>query len=168
MEDMCQLTETLTEDKYKGSHEQVAKTILKYSSNPMLDVSNFYELVLFCFFTGNADMHLKNFSLLGDSLGNYTLSPAYDLLNTALVIKSDKEELALTLNGKKSKLKYNDFLVAYETSGLSKKVLDNTLENFKYCLFEFETLINKSFLSDDYKKGYLDLIKERYQRFGLL
>jgi serine/threonine-protein kinase HipA len=125
MEDMCQLTERLTEDKYKGSHEQVAKTILKYSSNPMLDVSNFYELVLFCFFTGNADMHLKNFSLLGDLLGNYTLSPAYDLLNTALVIKSDKEELALTLNGKKSKLKYNDFLVAYETSGLSKKVLDN-------------------------------------------
>jgi len=168
MEDMCQLTERLTEDKYKGSHEQVAKTILKYSSNPLLDVSNFYELVLFCFFTGNADMHLKNFSLLGDAMGNYSLSPAYDLLNTALVIQSDKEELALTLNGKKSKLKYNDFLVAYETSGLNKKVLDNTLENFKYCLFEFENMINKSFLSDEYKQGYLDLIKERYKRFGLL
>jgi serine/threonine-protein kinase HipA len=168
MEDMCQLTERLTEDKYKGSHEQVAKTIMKYSSNPLLDVSNFYELVLFCFFTGNADMHLKNFSLLGDALGNYTLSPAYDLLNTSLVIKSDKEELALTLNGKKSKLKYNDFLLAFETSGLNKKVLDNTLENFKYCYYEFENMVKKSFLTEDFKTGYMDLVRERFQRFGLL
>ena len=64
MEDMCQLTERLTEDKYQGSYEQIAKTILKYSANPMLDVVNFFEQVLFSFLTGNADMHLKNFSLI--------------------------------------------------------------------------------------------------------
>ncbi len=62
MEDMCQLTERLTEDKYQGSCEQVAKTIIKYSVNPVLDVVNFFEQVLFSFLTGNADMHLKNFS----------------------------------------------------------------------------------------------------------
>jgi serine/threonine-protein kinase HipA len=63
MEDMCQLTERLTEQKYDGSYEQIAKAILKYSSNPGLDVVNFFEQVLFSFLTGNADMHLKNFSL---------------------------------------------------------------------------------------------------------
>ena len=61
---MCQLTDRLTEDKYRGSHEQVAKAILKYSNNPGLDVVNFFELVLFSFLTGNADMHLKNFSII--------------------------------------------------------------------------------------------------------
>lgn len=63
MEDMCQLSERLTEYKYKGSYEQIAKLIRRYSSAPQLDVINFWEVVVFCWITGNADMHLKNFSL---------------------------------------------------------------------------------------------------------
>jgi serine/threonine-protein kinase HipA len=162
MEDMCQLTERLTEDKYKGSHEQVAKALLKYSATPLLDVTNFYEVVLFSFFTGNADMHLKNFSLLEKPGLGYTLSPAYDLVATALVNKADNEELALTLNGKKRKLKYADFLVAFETSGLSKKVLDNTLENFYYCKKPMLDMMDKSFVSDGLKKDFRLLMNERY------
>ncbi|MFN3640866.1 MAG: HipA domain-containing protein, partial [Flavobacterium sp.] len=130
MEDMCQLSERLTEDKYKGSHEQVAKLVLKYSSTPLLDVSNFYEQVLFSFFTGNSDMHLKNFSLLEKEGQGLSLCPAYDLVPTTLVNPADTEELALTLNAKKRKLKYSDFLAAFEKGGLNKKVLDNTLELF--------------------------------------
>jgi serine/threonine-protein kinase HipA len=167
MEDMCQLTERMTEDKYKGSHEQVAKTVMKYSANPMLDVSNFFDLVVFCFLTGNSDMHLKNFSLLETVDGNYTLSPAYDLVPTKLVNKEDKEELALTLNGKKSKLKYKDFLAAFNTLGLSQKVLDKTLENFFYCSHEFYYTIEKSFLSDQLKDEYWQLMKSRYTQLGL-
>ncbi len=163
MEDMCQLTERLTEDKYKGSHEQVAKTLLKYSATPLLDVTNFYEVVLFSFFVGNADMHLKNFSLLEKPGLGYTLSPAYDLLSTSLVNKADNEELALTLNGKKRKLKYNDFLVAYETSGLSKKVLDKTLENFYYCKKPMLEKMEESFVSDELKKDFTILVNERYK-----
>jgi serine/threonine-protein kinase HipA len=166
MEDMCQLTERLTEDKYKGSHEQVAKTVLKYSDTPMLDVGNFYEYVLFSFFTGNADMHLKNFSLLEtEEKGRYTLCPAYDMLSTALVNKADTEELALTLNGKKNKLKYDDFLAAYTLAGLSKKLLDKTLENFYYCRLEMQEVVSKSFLPSDLKDDYLELLKSRFARF---
>ncbi|HOZ51548.1 MAG TPA: HipA domain-containing protein [Chitinophagaceae bacterium] len=165
MEDMCQISERLTEDKYKGSHEQIAKLILKHSCNPVLDVTNFYELVIFSFLTGNADMHLKNFSLLENkALKGYTLSPAYDLLATALVNPSDKEELALTLNGKKKNLNYQDFLKAYETSGLSKKVLDTTLDNFFYCLFEMKIKIANSFLNEDLKTQFIQLITERGKR----
>lgn len=167
MEDMCQLSERLTEDKYKGSHEQVAKLILKYSSNPLLDVSNFYEQVLFSFFTGNADMHLKNFSLLEKEDSGMVLSPAYDLVPTILVNPLDKEELALTLNAKKRKLKYNDFLAAYENGGLNKKVLDNTLELFKYCKPEMFKVLEKSFVDDEFKNKYQKLVNQRYNQLGL-
>ena len=101
MEDMCQLTERLTEYKYKGSYEQIAKAIRRYSSAPQLDVVNFWEVVVFSWITGNADMHLKNFSLYNPMHGGYTLTPAYDMLATTLVMPDDTEELALTLNGKK-------------------------------------------------------------------
>ncbi|TRX37535.1 HipA domain-containing protein [Flavobacterium restrictum] len=167
MLDMCQLSERLTEDKYKGSHEQVAKLVLKYSTNPLLDVSNFYEQVLFSFFTGNSDMHLKNFSLLEKENVGLVLSPAYDLVPTALVNQADTEELALTLNAKKRKLNYNDFLAGYENGGLSKKILDNTLALFYYCKPEMIAVLEKSFVSDAYKSSYLQLLNERYKRLGL-
>jgi serine/threonine-protein kinase HipA len=168
MEDMCQLSERLTEDKYKGSHEQVARLLLKYSAGPLLDVTSFYELVLFSFFTGNADMHLKNFSLLESPGQGFVLSPAYDMVPTALVNEADNEELALTLNGKKWKLNYSDFLSAYEKSGLSKKVLDNTLELFTYCRPEMLEVLKKSFVSDSLKSKYEHLINSRYRQLGLL
>jgi serine/threonine-protein kinase HipA len=168
MEDMCQLSERLTEDKYKGSHEQISKLILKYSSSPLLDVSNFYEQVLFSFFTGNADMHLKNFSLLEKENLGMVLSPAYDLVPTVLVNPADTEELALNLNGKKKKLNYFDFLSAYENSGLNKKVLDNTLELFKYCKPEMFTVLDKSFVSNDFKNQYKIVIEQRYAQLGVV
>lgn len=167
MEDMCQLSERLTEDKYKGSHEQVAKLVLKYSSSPLLDVSDFYEQVLFSFFTGNTDMHLKNFSLLEKEGQGLSLCPAYDLVPTALVNPADTEELALTLNAKKRKLNYKDFLAAYENGGLNKKVLDNTLELFQYCKPEMEAVLEKSFVSEDYKENYYALLNNRYKQLGL-
>jgi serine/threonine-protein kinase HipA len=167
MEDMCQLTERLTEDKYKGSHEQIAKALVKYSDAPLLDVTNFYEYVVFSYLTGNADMHLKNFSLLEtDERGKYMLSPAYDMLSTALVNKADTEELALTLNGKKSKLKYEDFLAAYKLSNLSQKLLDKTFENFYYCRHEMLEVVHKSFLAQDLKNDFEVLLLDKYKRLG--
>lgn len=168
MEDMCQLSERLTEDKYKGSHEQVAKLLLKYSSSPLLDVSNFYEQVLFSFLTGNSDMHLKNFSLLEKDGHDLSLCPAYDLVPTTLVNTADTEELALTLNAKKRKLKYDDFLAAFENGGLNKKVLDKTLELFYYCKPEMLEVVEKSFISDACKEKYHSLINKRYKQLNLV
>src|SRR5690606_2026817 len=125
MEDMCQLTERLTEDKYYGSYEQIGKAILKHSVTPGLDVVNFFELVIFSFLTGNADMHLKNFSLLEQPGMGMTLSPAYDLVNTALVNPTDDEEMALTLNGRKKKLKKQDFVAAMNTLKVEEKQQEN-------------------------------------------
>ncbi|KAA6339491.1 Serine/threonine-protein kinase HipA [termite gut metagenome] len=158
MEDFCQLSERLTEYKYKGSYEQIAKLILKYSSVPKLDLVNFWEQVIFCWLTGNADMHLKNFSLYSPVKGQQLLTPAYDMLSTALVMPEDKEELALTLNGKKSKIKRNDFEKALLQSGLEPKVIENIFVKFERIIPKWLEFIDKSFLAEQTKPAYKKLI----------
>ena len=160
MEDMCQLSEKLTEQKYKGSYEQIAKLIRRYSSTPQLDVINFWEVVVFCWITGNADMHLKNFSLY-NLMGGYTLTPAYDMLSTTLVMPEDTEELALTLNGKKNRLRKADFHKAITASGVDEKVIENLSRRFSRALPKWFELIDSSFLPDDLKRQYKKLILRR-------
>jgi len=164
MEDMCQLTERQTEHKYKGSHEQVAKIIKIYSNNPGFDIVNFYELVLFCFLTGNNDMHLKNFSLLKDINLNYNLCPAYDLVASELVVEGDDEELALNLNGKKKKIKRKDFSIAMKTSGMNDKSIENVFKKFEKLQNKWHTHINESFLSNEFKENYHNMIVEKYKQ----
>ncbi|MFT6336489.1 MAG: serine/threonine-protein kinase HipA [Halioglobus sp.] len=163
MEDMCQLTERQTEHKYKGSHEQVAKAINLYTSNPGLEKVNFYELVMFCYLTGNNDMHLKNFSLLKDENKEYNLSPAYDLVASELVVEGDDEELALNLNGKKSKIKKKDFEQAMETSGINQKAAQNIFDKFEKIKPEWFSIIDKSFLLDETKQKYKEMVDIKLQ-----
>lgn len=160
MEDMCQLTEKLTEQKYKGSHEQIAKKIVEFSAYPVLDLINYFEVLLFCYLTGNADMHLKNFSLYKKA-GEYVLAPAYDLLSTKLVIPQDNEELALTLNGKKRKLKKTDFDSLLKTMKVDDKAIENVYNKFREIIPEWFTFIDFSFLPDEMKEKYKALIQER-------
>lgn len=164
MEDMCQLTERLTEYKYKGSYEQIAKTIRKYSAAPLLDLVNYWEQVLFSWMTGNADMHLKNFSLYSRQKGEYLLTPAYDLLSTTLVMPEDTEELALTLNGKKRKIHKQDFILPMQASGLNEKVIDNLFHKFLHAGSKWETCIEQSFLPKEMKAAYKALLKERSEQ----
>jgi len=160
MEDMCQLTEKLTEQKYKGSHEQIAKKIIEYSAYPVLDLINYFEVLLFCYLTGNTDMHLKNFSL-HKGTGEYTLAPAYDLLSTKLAIPEDNEELALTLNGKKRKLKRADFDNLLKSFKIDKKAIENVYEKFRKVLPQWYSFIDMSFLPEPMKEEYKQLIQSR-------
>ncbi len=167
MEDMCQITERLTEHKYKGSFEQIGKAILKYADNPLLDVINFFEQLVFSFLTGNADMHLKNFSLIKKPDTGWTLCPAYDMVPTALVMKDDPEELALNLNGKKRKIRMNDFISAMEKCRIPQKAIENIFQRFEGIELKWNEIIRHSFLSDNMKKAYSELIAERINKLGL-
>jgi serine/threonine-protein kinase HipA len=166
MEDLCQLTERMTEHKYRGSHEQVAKAILRFATNPQLDVIAFYEQVLFSFLTGNADMHLKNFSLLKDIDGHYNLSPAYDMVPSTLLI-NETEELALTLNGRKSKLTRTDFETAMRAAGLNERAILNLFNRMKKALPKWMEFIDLGFVPEELKERYRVLINERAARMGL-
>ncbi len=169
MEDFCQLSERLTEDKYKASMEQVGKLILKYSSNPLLDALTFFEVTVFSFLTGNSDMHLKNFSLLDYRNGMTGLSPSYDLLSTRLVIpeKDDNEEMALMLNGRKRNFKLNDFYVFGERLKLTEKQVQNSLNKFSKQMDNVLNFVDFSFLSADLKESYKELIQKRAERLKL-
>jgi len=167
MEDMCQLTERLTEHKYNSSYENIAKSILKYSVNPVLDEIMFYEQIVFSFLIGNADMHLKNFSLLKTSPNGYSLMPAYDMVATNLVNPTDKEELALTLNGKKRKLNRADFETAFARNGLDKKSIERIISKFSKAIPAWKILINQSFIIDEMKTNLIDLITERAKRIAI-
>ena len=160
MEDMCQLTLHPTEYKYKSSCEQIAKAIAAYSSTPRLDLVNFMQVLLFSFVTGNNDMHLKNFSLYRPK-ALYQLSPAYDLLNVAIANPKDKEEMALSINGKKAQIKLADFLKASDTMGIEQRVTLGLINGLRDAMPAWIDLINNSFLSDEMKQNYLDLISRR-------
>lgn len=163
MEDMCQLTLHPTEYKYRSSYEQIAKTIVQHCDTPKLALVNYMQLLLFCFVTGNNDMHLKNFSLYRPA-DSYQLAPAYDLVNVSIANPNDKEELALTLSGRKNKLKLDHFLQAAATMGLEEKVVLRLIASMNKALPKWKTLIHSSFLSEDMKKAYEDTIVKRLER----
>ena len=168
IEDMCQITGRMTEDKYLGSYEQIAKAIRYYSVNSGLDVINFFEMVLFSFLTGNADMHLKNFSLLDVPERGYSLAPAYDMLATALVNPADTEELALTLNGKKKRINIQDFHKAFNTLAVDEKVESSMFMKFKKAIPMWDSLINNSFLDTKMQSAYKQLILEKFHQLNLM
>jgi serine/threonine-protein kinase HipA len=164
MEDMCQLTERLTEDKYKGSHERIAKAISQYSAVAKLDLTKYWEQVLFSWIVGNADMHLKNYSLYSPDGSDYQLTPAYDLLSTALVLPEDTEELALTLCGRKRKLTRQNFISAMTESELNEKVCANIFKNFEKVAPHWYDFIRRSFIPSTMQDQYISLIDSRLSR----
>ena len=166
VEDLCQLSELLTEQKYKSSYERVGKIIRKYAANPGLDAIRYYRLVLFSFLTGNNDMHLKNFSLVHTQNG-VLFSPAYDLINVNLIFPSDEEELALTLAGRKRKIKGSDFDQFATSLEINNIVRNNIYKDFSKQIYKAVDLINRSFLSEEYKQEYIRILSAKYNQVGL-
>ena len=161
MIDMFQITEAF--DKYKSSMEKVGKAIGIYSDNTLLDKLFFFELALFSFLTGNNDMHLKNFSMI-ESVSGWVLSPAYDLLNVTIINPDDKEELALTMEGKKNKLKCEHFEKLGEGLGLTSKQVNGVFNRFHNNKSEAIRWIENSFLTPGMKEVYMEVLEERYAR----
>jgi serine/threonine-protein kinase HipA len=161
MEDFCQLSELLTESKYDTSTEKAGKIVLKYSSNSGLDAISFFDINIFSFLTGNADMHLKNFSLIKNEANENVLSPAYDLLSTTLLLPEDKEEMALTVNGKKAKLKKTDFIALGRNLEIPNRAIENSFQRICDAIPQMKTLVQNSFLSSGFKKKYVELIDRR-------
>lgn len=161
-EDFAQLTGAGRETKYNSSLEQVAKVVETHCAFPAIEKARLARLLLFCYLTGNEDMHLKNFSLVVRN-GVVCLSPAYDLLNTTLVLGNASEESALPLRGKKRKLTRND-LVDYlcrERLGLPPAILDSILHTLDSARDSWERKIRNSYLSAPAKAGYQEILSER-------
>ena len=161
--DMCQLTNRLTEHKYYGTYQQLADTIKKYSTAPMLDVQRYWEVVLFSWITGNSDMHCKNFSLVDTGGSKYALAPAYDLLAVLLADPEDTEEMAMsfTVGGQKSGFDRSTFMTVFTQSGIPAPVAEKMINRMKGYLTVWEELIGRSFLPDKMKADYRRLLNRR-------
>jgi serine/threonine-protein kinase HipA len=165
VEDFCQLSEFLTENKYKGSYEKAGKLILTYCTNNGLDVLKYFELLLFCYLTGNNDMHLKNFSLIHREESS-DFSPAYDLLNVNLVFPKDQEETALLLNGRKKNIHLRDFEALGTTLGIPDKVRMTSYKKFKSHNPSVQQKIQISFLPPDMQQTYWQIWNKKQRIFN--
>ncbi len=164
MEDMAQISNKLTEHKYLGSAEQVGKKIYAFSENKMFDVITYFDLIVFCLITGNADMHLKNFSLIYTENG-IRLAPAYDLLNTKIVTK-DEDESALTVDGKKKNITLKNLNRLASALRIPDKARDNIYNKYSRLYPTFILWVNKSLLDDDLKNYYARYLNTMTERFG--
>ena len=173
MLDMCQLTNRLTEHKYRGAYVQLAQTIKRYSATPMLDVQRFWEIVLFSWITGNSDMHCKNFSLIERRGIGYQLSPAYDLLAVLLTGIKDDDELAMPLFGFGAEdgkaingFGRMSFLGAMTQSGIEDKVANRIIDKMILSARKWDKVIDSSFLVEEMKSAYKSLVAERLERLA--
>ena len=168
MEDFCQLDLRLTQDKYRGSYERCVKVIQRYSARPGLDLSELFLRLVFCFLTGNSDMHLKNFSLIETAPASdaFVLSPAYDLLPVNVIMPEDKEEFALTMNGKKTHLRRNDFLTFAEAAGIPRKAAEMMIRRMLGHLPAWIELCEAFLLPSDIKQALIELMRERSSRLA--
>lgn len=166
MEDFCQLSGRPTADKYKGSYEECGKIIKKYSTRSGIDMAEFFLRLVYCDVVGNSDMHLKNFSLVETSMGSreYILSPAYDLLPVNIILPSDKDYTALTMNGKKRNLRKKDFLILAENIGLNDKVARNIIQKVIKNKEKMLECIRESCVSDEFKIKLMTLMEERMSK----
>ncbi|MGE3319400.1 MAG: HipA domain-containing protein [Candidatus Berkiella sp.] len=162
MEDFAQLAGLDRETKYSYSMEKLAHIIERYTTFPAIEKAELFIRVLFNYLIGNEDMHLKNYALLTRD-GKTSLAPAYDFINSTIAIKNPKEEIALTLNGRKRNLRRKDFIEYYglEILKLNKAIIDDQLERLKQAKHEWFELIDKSFLTSTLKQNYENILQNR-------
>lgn len=164
VEDFAQLLDARRDTKYDSSMEKVASVIEKNCTHPDVDTIQLFRLVIFNFLVGNEDMHLKNFMLLREN-DVVSLSPAFDLVNSTLVLHSD-EELALPLRGKKRRISRTDIVdyFAHERLGISTSRIEQELRRFERAIPSWQEMIDRSFLSEQRREEYWQLIQSRWQR----
>ncbi len=158
-EDFQQLLEI--DDKYAGSYERMANFIKRHSDVVGLDLLRLFERALLFFVLGNGDAHLKNFSLLRREGIGYELSPVYDIVNSRLVLPEEKEEMCLSLRGKKNRILKKDFMALSEHFGLAPKQTENAFIRLKDLKDHMENMIGASFLKASLKEKFLEIFRMR-------
>jgi len=165
LEDFSQLTNNTRETKYNWSMEKIIPVIDKYCTFPLLEKRKLFRRLMFCFLTGNEDMHLKNFSLI-TRINKIELSPAYDLLNSTISMNQVTEEIALPIAGKKRKITKELLLEYYakDKLKLTEKTISSEILNLIEKKKGIKNLIDISFLSIGMREKYFELLSERYKR----
>ena len=150
-------------DKYLGSVEQIGRKLSEISSAPGYDTQLFFERVIFNFIIGNGDAHLKNYAIAHRDKATIRLTPAYDIVCSKLVI-ANEEDSALSINGRKNKLKKDDFDKLADYLKIPSKI---RYEKFVKKLNDIKLIINNSHIEKDVQEKFIDIVKERLSRLQL-
>jgi len=161
-EDMHQILGGM--DKYAGSQEQIAAAIRRHCTFAPLELQRLFEITVFNFAIGNGDAHRKNFSLLTSEDGTIALSPAYDLVSSRLVIPEEADELALTVNGKRNRLKRDDFLAFADHLKIVPSYAEGRLADLPALSGSFERMIAESHLSAPLRERLAAILTARLDR----
>jgi serine/threonine-protein kinase HipA len=164
-EDACQLLGVPSSWKYLGNIESLIRVVRECCGNPALQLAQLYRRILFCWISGNGDMHLKNWSLI-ETGGMVKLSPAYDLLNTHLLLP-DEEESALSLCDRKTNWDRSLLVktLAAGLCGLKPRMTQRILDEL--AAVPWQERIQSSELSENHKAVYGQLVDDRLRRLGL-
>jgi serine/threonine-protein kinase HipA len=163
--------------KYNGSYEDIAKLIVRYVPAATVELINFFRILIFNYIFANGDAHLKNFALMESDQGDYLLSPAYDLMCTALHI--DDGDLALHGGLYEGDIEESSFLkhgfytvqsfqVFAEKIGVPKSIASDIIGHAISSFDDSMRLIEVSFLSSESKKKYKGIVQERIRRFKVI
>ncbi len=165
VEDFAQLAGRTRDTKYDASMEQVAAVIGEFATFPLVEFRQLFVRTVFCFLTGGEDMHLKNWSLITRS-PRVQLAPAYDLVNSTIVLRNPREEFALPLAGKKRGLTRRDLVEYFGSArlGLAPGVIQAELERIGAACQRWDDTIALSFLPEEMIGKYLHLVAERRRR----
>jgi len=150
--------------KYKYSYEELGLLIQRFVPAWRVEIEKYFSLVVFNYLFSNGDAHLKNFALLESSQGDYLLSPAYDLINSRMHINDTDFALdhGLFADGFKSNILKKpghagkeDFMEFAKRIGVIESRVEKILQPFLEKQSKVEMLVNRSFLNDQMKRGYL-------------
>ncbi|MEI6885129.1 MAG: HipA domain-containing protein [Bacteroidota bacterium] len=162
IEDFAQLAGLSRVTKYDYSMEKVVTVVDDFCTFPSIEKVTLFKLTLFNYLVGNEDMHLKNFSIITED-GKVRLSPCYDLVNSTIEYTKQDEEIALPLKGKKKHFTRN-ILVNYfgmERCELTTKSIDKVLETISSRVPKWREMVDVSFLSNEMKEKYHNLLEAR-------
>ena len=151
-------------DKYAGSHEQIAQAIRQHCTFAPLELQRLFEVTIFNFSVGNGDAHRKNFSLLTSDDRTTALSPAYDLVSSRLAIPDESDELALTINGKRNRLRRADFRALAEHLDIASSYAERKIANLLDLQATFTEMVTASQLSDPLRVRLAEIIIDRLDR----
>jgi serine/threonine-protein kinase HipA len=152
--------------KYLGNYLELFQLMEEHLPTYKLEAPKLLKLLLFNYLFSNGDAHLKNFSLLETSMGDYRLSPAYDLLNSRIHIEDKDFALDDGLLPRKlaqGKIKHQ-FAVLAENTGINEKIFNTIMALMLSRVESVEKMIHASFLSETTKRNYWQLYQGRLKQ----
>lgn len=173
-EDFCQIMERTEQThgqdyKYDGSYEEMGDAIKAVCATAKIELIKFFKLVLFNYLVGNGDAHMKNFSLMRTEAGDFVLTPAYDLLNTAMLnpnesrtalelFKDDFHTESYLANGFYRRVDFEEF---GQRLNINPTRIAAELDHAVNALEAIKRLVRRSFLSEVAQQAYLAVIIDR-------